>query len=245
MLDIRLELAQVNHQTCVEVLLPKLVEHCAAKAAPNELDRFLAALGQDAAPASCALLREMGVDDKDRLVVWLVAAHEERLRSSANRHLGELLGEPIVRIGRFSAVDRPGTRLALLASQVDVDYRKLLQSPLVGDGIESISKENSVLKSAAKLAVQMGMRLSPENLEKQGLLLLNSGRVKSRLTAVLQDAVRQEGLDVTVEDVVAERSAEIAAPSAPSGGEHVPDAFEQKLMEALREKARQLRGGGA
>lgn len=245
MLNIRLELARANYRACVEVLLPPLVEHCAGKAAPNELDRFLAGLGADAAPAACALLDELSADDKDRLIVWLVSAHEERLRSSANRHLTELVGAPIIRIGHFAAVDRPGSALALFAEQVDIDYPALLQSPLVGEGIDQIGEENGVLKSAAKLAVKMGMHLSSDNLEKQSVRLLNSDKVKSRLMRVMEDAVRQEGVDVAVEDVIVERSDAILLPAQLSDAAGAPpDAFGERLMAALDAKAKELRRQG-
>lgn len=241
MLDIRLEIAQVNYQKCVEVLLPQLVEHCASKESPNELDKFLAKLGPDAAPAACALLDDMSVDAKDKMVVWLVSAHEERMRNSANRHLAELLGAPIIRIGHFLAIDRPGSRLTLLAEQVNTDYPALLRSPLVEDGVDQIGSENGILKSAAKLALQMGRRMSGENLEKQGLLLLNSAKVKSKLTEVLQEAVRQAGLDVTLEDVSVERSGAILLPEQLSKDEGLlPDAFEDELLDALARRARAM-----
>lgn len=239
MLNIRLEIARVDHRRCVEVLLPLLVEHCAEKTAPNELDRFLTELGGDAVPAACALLDEMGTDEKDSLIVWLISAHERRLRGAANRHLAELFGAPIIEIGRFSALDRPGTRLALLASQVAIDYPALLRCRLVGEGVEQIGSENGILKSAAKLALQMGTYLSPESLEKQAIGILNSAKVKGRLMAVIQDALRQEGLDITVEDMLVERG-EAAAPAA--AVDAPPDAYAQKLAQALRAKAAALHG---
>lgn len=239
MLNLQLDVAHINYRACIEKLLPQLVAHCAAKSAPNELDRVLGGLGAEAVPAACALLDELSGDDKDKMVVWLISAHEERMRNSANRHLAELFGAPIVRIGHFAAVDRPGSRLALLAEQVDADYNALLRSPLVSEGIERLGGENSILKGAAKLAVQMGSHLSGEHLEKQGLLLLNAAQVKTRLLAVLQDGVRQAGLDVTLEGMTAERSAAIPPPQG--GGEPIPDAFVDRLLRELTQKAEALR----
>ena len=241
MLNIQLDVARADYRRCVEVLLPQLVEHCAAKTAPNETDRFLAGLGAEAVPAACALLDEMSADDKDRMVVWLVSAHEERMRNSANRHLAGLFGASIVRIGHFAAVDRPGSRLALLAEQVDIDYAALLRSAAVSEGIERIGSEYGILKSAAKLAVQMGTHLSGESLEKQGLMLLNSARVRQRLMDALQDAVRQAGLDVELESVTAERAAAILLPQ--SGAQPLPSAFEEQMMQRLADKAAALRNG--
>ena len=54
LLGIQLEIQGIQYEKCVEALLPQLVEHCAAKMAPNELDRFLASLGADAVPAAPA-----------------------------------------------------------------------------------------------------------------------------------------------------------------------------------------------
>lgn len=244
MLSIKLEVGQINYRKCVEAMLPPLVEHCAAKENPNELDKFLAKLGNDAAPAACAVLDGMDVDAKDKMVVWLVTAHEERMRNSANRHLAELLGGPVIRIGRFVAQDRPGSRLSLQALQVEIDYAALLASPAVADGIEQIGGEHSVLKGAAKLAVQMGSRLPPAQLEKYCATLLNSEKVKGKLMSALTEALRQTGLDVTLDDFVVESGDVIELPaSLPDPDEGmIPDAFEDELLNALAAQVRKLRG---
>ena len=239
-MDIRLEIAQLDHQACVRALLPRLVAHCAAKTQPNELDRFLAQLGPYAASAACALLDDMSADERDRMIVWLVSAHEERMRSSANRRLGALLGENVVRIGRFCALDRPGSRLTMQASDVAVDWQTLLKSPVVDEGIDRLGGENSILKGAAKLVLQMGAHLSGENLERQGILLLNTERVKRRLTEVLQDALRQEGLDVTIEALTVERSGASSLPAQAAAGT-LPSAFEDGFLNALAAQVKKQR----
>lgn len=239
-MDICLELSRIDHRKCVEALLPRLVEHCAAKSSQNGLDLSLARLGADAVPAACALLDEMDDDARSRLLVWLVSAHESRIRNAVNFHLAKLLGEPSIRVGRFRAEQRPGSRLALAASHVEIDSPALLQSPYVLEGVERLGGENSILKGAAKLALRMGSHLSNENLEKQGAMLLNAAPVKRRLITVLQDAIRQEGLAAEVDDLS-------AAPGAPfpplesGGAKPEADPFEKKLMDALAEKAHSLR----
>ena len=240
MLDIRLELSKINYRKCIEVLLPPLVEHCASKSAPNELDKFLAKLGPDAARAACAVLDGMSADDRDKMVVWLVSAHEERMRNSANRHLSELFGAPLVRIGHFAALDRPGSRLSLLATQINADYASLLQSPLVKEGVAQLGQENAILKGAAQLALQLGAYLPPESLEKYGLGLLNSEGVKQRLKGALQEGVLQAGLDAEIEDMFVEQSGAGPLPDAAGEGA-VPDSFEEELLGALSAQAEALR----
>lgn len=240
MLDIRLELSKINYRKCIEVLLPPLVEHCASKSAPNELDTFLAKLGPDAVRAACAVLDGMSVDDRDKMVVWLVSAHEERMRNSANRHLSGLFGAPLVRIGHFAALDRPGNRLSLLATQIDADYASLLHSPLVKEGVAQLGQENAILKGAAQLALQFGAYLPPESLEKYGLGLLNAEGVKQRLKGALQEGVLQAGLDAEIEDMFVEQSGTVPLPDA-AGDNAVPDSFEKELLGALSAQAEALR----
>ena len=240
MLSIRLEIEKINYPKCVEALLPPLVEHCAAKTHPNELDRFLAGLGAEAVSAACAVLDRMDTDERDQMVVWLAGSHEERMRNSANRHLSELLGGALIEIGRLIAVDRPGSRISLQAAQVRIDYPALLKSPVVRDGIDQIGNENAILKGAAKLAVQMGSRMPAQSLEKYCLSLLNAGKVKGRLMPVLADGLRQAGLDITLTDMVVESDDVIRLP------ETLPDAscsaaFEQKLMDSLAAWVRENR----
>lgn len=246
MLDIRLEIASVNYRKCIELLFPQLIEHCAGKREPNELDRYLGSLGRDAVPAAVSLLDEMSVDEKDELIVWLVAAHEERLKNAANRELANALGGDIVRIGRFAAVDRQGDKLTLMATQVAVDYPRLLDCRAVNEGVEQIGEENSILKGAAKLALSLGQHLSPENLEKQSVFLLNSAKVRQRLMTVLQEAVCNEGVNVVVENVSVERS--MTALSTLASGVGDADAYGKKLFGRLSERIAKLRAeenGGA
>ena len=240
-MDICLDIERIDHEACVRALLPRLVEHCAAKAQPNELDKFLARLGPDAAPAACALLRDMDADAKDRMIVWLIASHEERMRASANRHLARLFGAGVIQIGRLLAVDRPGSRLSLRAANVAADWAALLRSPAVGEGIDRLGSENSVLKGAARLVLQMGSHLSNESLERQGVALLRSERVKRRLIAVMQDALRQEGLAVTIADLTVEQGGALSVSAERSDEGLIPDAFEDDLMDALVAQIRKMR----
>ena len=118
MLDIRLEIGQINYRKCIEAMLPPMVEHCAAKEHPGELDSFLADLGTDAVPAAFALLDRMSTDEKDEMVIWLIMSHEERLRNAANRHLAALLGLRL-RERRAALVERHAHRQAHLSDHHD------------------------------------------------------------------------------------------------------------------------------
>lgn len=240
MLDIRLEIGQINYRRCIEAMLPPMVEHCAAKEHPGELDSFLAGLGKDAVPAACTLLERMSTDEKDGMVIWLIMSHEQRLRNAANRHLAAFLGGPLVRIGRFIALDQPGSRMTLLASQVDIDYAALLECPLVTEGVERISGDNGVLKGAAKMMLSMGRLMSPAGLEKQGLTLLGTKRIKEKLMSAITDGLRQAGLELEIADMTAQISTGAQMNDA-SVGTVIPAGFEKKLMADMTAEVEKLR----
>lgn len=241
MLDIRMKLARIDYQSSIEALLPHIVEHCGAKSAPNDLDRLLAGLGKEAVPAALSLLKELDQDQKDSMVVWLIAAHEERLRASANRRLVNLFGGPVVKIGQFGCDDLPGASLTLLASQVEIDYPALLASPVVGEGIDRLGEKSGLLKGAAKMAVRMGSLLPASTLEGQALSLLNSPSLRKQLLSVLQDGVAQAGLRVEVEEVTAEKSGAIPLPQT---GSRPAQASASALLLRLSQRAAELRRKG-
>ena len=240
MLDIRLEIGRINYRKCIEAMLPPLVEHCAAKEHPGELDSFLAGLGSDAVPAACALLDRMSTDEKDRMVIWLIMSHEQRLRNAANRHLAAYLGGELVRIGRFIALDQPGSGMTLLASQVDIDYAGLLDCPLVTEGVEHISGDNGVLKGAAKMMLSMGRLMSPAGLEKQGLTLLGTRRIKEKMMSAISDGLQQAGLDIELADMTAQISTG-AQMDETTGAAVIPADYERKLMADMTAEVNKLR----
>lgn len=237
MVSIRLEVERIDYEKSIEGLLPQIVEHYAAKSRPSELEKCIGRLGADAAPIALKLLGYLEDDAKDELVVWLISSHEERLRKEANEYLKKVFNGNVAQIGYFSAQDQPGSRLELLASDIKIDYDALFESPAVMEGVEQLGKESGILKGAAKLALQMGSRMSAESLEKQGVALLGSGRVKGKLLPAFAEALQQVGLWVAFRDMEVESGNVIALPEKLPGGAEdeglLPDSIEDALIEAL------------
>ena len=243
MISIKMELDQINYRACVEAILPQLVEHCSAKRNPNELDRFLTELGADAVPAVCSVLNEMSEAEKKRMTVWLAANHEERMRNAANRHLTELLGGPMIRVGRLIAAEQPDGSMLLEAAQVEVDYPSLLKSPFAAEGVERIGKDNGLLKGAARLAMQMGSHLPSDSLEKYCVALLNTEKIRKQLMLLFRDALAQAGLEARLRGLSVEDASVIQLPERLTrSAENRPDHFEKEWMELLLTRYRALRG---
>ena len=244
MLDIRMEIGQINYRSCVEAMLPPVVKHCASKDQPNELEQALARLGSDAVPVVHAVLDRVDTDTKDKMLISLVLAHEEQLRDALNRTIAKLLGGQDVRIGYVLAQNPPGKRITLLATQIRIDYSALLKNPQVRAGVEQLGGESAVLKTAAKFVLKIGAHMSPESLEKHGVTLLNSKRVKTQLLAELTRGLKEAGLEIQLADMVAESNTAILLPERlVPGGAALPDTFEKRLLEMLSTEARKRNMG--
>jgi hypothetical protein len=84
-------------------------------------------------------------------------------------------GEAIM-IGGIYSLDQPGPKITLLAKDVAIDYKLLVESPMM----------SGVLGGAAKIALQL---TSPETLEKTGMKLLSSDMVQPVILSVLSDSL--------------------------------------------------------
>ena len=237
MLTIRLEVERIDYENSISHLLPQVVEHCAGRNRPSEIEKFVGKLGSDAVPVVLRLLGYLKDDVKDDILVWLISAHKERLRAEANEYLSQVLHGDIVRIGYFFAQNQPGSRLVLMASDIKIDYEALLESPVVAGSVEQLGERSGFLKGAAKLALQVGSKMSGDSLEKQGAALLGSERVKERLLPALAEALQKVGLSVAFLDMEVESGNVIALPEQmPDRAKEeglIPDAFEDALIEAL------------
>ena len=235
MIDILLEIESIDYEKSMEGLLPPIVKKCRAEKAPGELEKFIAKLGEGAVPAAKKLLGYMDGNLKDQLVVWMAGRYRDTLVSSANGTLEGLFPGGAVKVGDLEAEDRPGTRISLRASGVQIDYAKLTDSPLVDAGLGQFGAGGGLLKNAAKLALQTASRSNPEALEKQGIALLGSEKIKPKVMAALSEGIGKAGLSVTVGDLVfTEGRAKTPAAAGETKDEGLlPDGLEDAVLDAL------------
>ena len=219
MLTIELEIERIDYENSVGNLLPTLVRGDTAGPEAGLAEKLLVRLGKDAVPLSKKLLSYLDVDTRDRLLIWLLQCHQRETLETLNSHLAEALGGNMVMIGGLAAEDLPGTRLKLTALQVSVDYDALLDSPAL----------SGVLPGAARLALRL---LSPQALEKQGIGLLGTEPVKTKVLSFLTDGLEQAGLILTLQDM--QISGETAIPlSDGSADAALPPELEDALLDAL------------
>ncbi|MBQ6545971.1 MAG: hypothetical protein IJL72_09545 [Lachnospiraceae bacterium] len=230
MINITLQIERIDYQKSVENLLPQLVKEAEAKKSPNGFEQFVARLGKDAVPVAKKLLRYMSDDLKDGLVVWMAESRQESIVAAVNQQLDALLGNAVMKVGALHAEDRPGTRMVLVASQVETDYAALSSSPVVESALGQLGGENSLLKGAAKFALQMVTKANPETLEKQGIALLSSDRVKPKILSALSGALGKIGLEATLGDMTVNAG---AGPAAAAIGTELPAALKDRLMDAV------------
>ena len=237
MVTIRLEIERIDYEKSIELLLPQVIDRCSKAKEPGELEKFIAKLGSDAVPVTKKLLGYLADTVKDEIIVWLADVHREKLVKASNQALEGLCAGKAICIGDLSAVDRPGPRLAIQASEVSIDYPALLKSPLMESAIDQIGADGSIKKGAARVAVDLGSRINLENLEKRAVTLLTTERVKGKLLTALSEALIKIGLVVAFRDLILWTD---AAPALYNESDTslkdeglFPDSFEDPLMDAL------------
>ena len=231
MINFTVYIEKIDYEKSIENLLPQIAAEFSAKKARGGLEQFIVRLGNDAVPVSKKLLGYMDDSLKDGLTVWMAESRQAQIVGTVNQHLNALFGESVMKIGAVTAEDRPGTKLALYVSRVDIDYAALMKSPAVSSALDQIGGNSGFLKGAAMFALQMASKASPEALEKQGIALLSSDRVKPKLLSALSGAFSRIGLTAELGDLSV-RPGEGPAPKS-SGDGSLPEALKSALMDAV------------
>ena len=232
MINIAVQIDKIDYDKSLDALLPQIAAEFAEKKPQGGVEQFVVRLGKDAVPVAKKLLRYMDDSLKDGLVVWMAESRQEEIVSGVNQHLDSLFGSSVMKVGAVIAEDRPGTKLALYASQVDIDYAALMNSPAVESALGQIGGSGGgLLKGAAKLALQMASKTNPETLEKQGIALLASDRVKPKLLSAMTGACAKIGLTATLGDLTVQSGAGPAPKSARNAG--LPEDLRNRLTDAV------------
>ena len=231
MIHISVQIEKIDYEKSIETFLPQIVAELSAKKSAGGLAQFVVRLGADAVPVAKKLLGYMDDSLKDGLVVWMTESRQTEIVAAVNQHLGSLFGKSVMKVGAVTAEDRPGTRLALCASQVEIDYGALMNSPAVDSALGQIGGGGGLLKGAAKFALQMASKANPETLEKQGTALLSSDLVKGKMTSALTGAIGKVGLAAELGDLSVQAG---AGPAAKAGGDgQLPEELKNKLADAV------------
>lgn len=224
MIKISFEVQEINYEKCFESLIPQVTEECRSKTEPDELEKLIARLGDDAVPVVEKLIGFLDTDTRDQIIVWLLEDQQDMIVSSANAAMKELLGGDAIVIGAIYALDEPGTKISLRAVQVKTDSKQLVESPAL----------TGVAGGAAKLAFRIA---KAETIEKDAVKLLSSELIKPKLISILSDSLREAGLYLTLSDIVItedsgnEKIPRMTDPEKDEG--LLPDAIEDKIIDAL------------
>ena len=224
MINISFVVQKINYEKCFENLIRQLVEECRSNTDPTEIDKLVARLGDDTVPVVEKLLGFLDADTRDDIIVWILEKQQDLIVSSANKALHDLLGGDAVVIGTIYARNHPGTKISLHAGQVKTDSKQLIDSPVL----------TGLTGGVAKLAFMLS---DAETIEKEGVKLLSSDYVKSKLISTLSDSLLKAGVYITLSDIVIkedsgkEKIERMADPEKDEG--LLPDAIEDRIIDAL------------
>ena len=232
MINIRFDVERVDYEKSIEGLMPAVQGWVSGSEKMQELEKLLNKLGKDAVPVLKKLFGYLKTDVKDEILIWLLQSHKDQLKDSANSYLEEAMKGKTMQIGSLSAENKPGAQMVLRATRVQVDYAQLLKSPLIEESAGKLG--GGLLGGAVSIAAQLGSKMSPETLEKQGIALLGNEKIKTKILSTFQDGLEKAGLYVTFRDMAVEPDVpkEKLTDSAEKHG-LIPDAFEDGLLDGL------------
>lgn len=241
MLFIKFDIEKINYEKSVEGLMSIFVKQCAEKDKGNMLERMVNKLGDRTTPVALKLLRYFDDATKDAILINLISDHQDRLSASLNKYLESVLPGNIIHIGGLAAGLNDGRELTLWASQVEVNYKELLESELVEANVDRFAQKlaekvgvgKGLFGRAAKYALKAGAKISPDDLEKQGVQLLSSETIKAKLLPILAKALQERGLAVEAMSVSFETTLETDVSA--SGLNNPPGwaGLEDPIMDAL------------
>ena len=222
MLSILFEIERIDYEKSIENLLPHIVEKCKGREKQSELYKFIAKLGPDAVPVAKKIMKYLDQTARDQIIIALIEPYCDRLVQAANDRLEKMLGGKTVVIGGFTGEDLPGSRLILGATQVEINYEALVNSPLFS---------GNILGGAVKFAIQMA---SPATIEKKAINILTSDLVKPKILSALSDALQKTGLVATLQDMTIREETDKDNPGNTKKDEGLlPDSIEDRLMDAV------------
>lgn len=220
---IRFEVQDINYEECFRNLIPQMISRTKGQPNLSEPEKLLIRLGDDAVPVLLKLLSYFDTDTRDQLFVWLLGDNQDMFISTANTEMKEMFGGDAIVIGGLYAQDLPGPGIMLYATQVDIDYKQLVASPMF----------SGVLGGAAKIALKLA---SPETVEKTGIKLLSSNLVKPVFISTLSDSLQKAGLILALGDVelMDDTGMDLPTPKTSSKEEGLlPDAIEDQILDAV------------
>lgn len=241
MLFIKFDLEKVDYEMSVEALLPIFVKKCAGKDKGNMLERMVNKLGDRTTPVALKLLQYFDDATKDAVLVNLINDHQDRLSTSLNKYLESILPGNIIHIGGLVAGLNDSRKLTLRASEVEVNYKELLQSELVVSNVDHLAQKfaekigigKGLFGRAAKFALKAGAGLSSDDLEKQGVQILSAEPIQAKLVPSLTKALQERGLAVETMSVSFETTIET---DLSHSGSDIPidwAGLEDPIMDAL------------
>ena len=209
MFFMELTIGNIDYCQSILKLLPDFIEKYKNEAGSNIIVRMVNRLGDKTVPVILNLMKFFDKQTTTALLAHLIDGHRDRLTGTINSYLDSTFQGPAVRLGGvFSAID-PDGQLILCASDVQVDYKSLVETEVVEAGIDRFGGEfmsdygvdSTLLKKGVKFIIKKGARIAPNAMEKQVLQILSSEKTKLKIIPKLTEALNNRGLIVEISDL--------------------------------------------
>lgn len=250
MINGRITITDVDYNHCFRSLFPKLIEKSQTIEKPGVAIRFLNKMGNDSMPIVLRIMDNMSGEEKEALLLAIMESNHVQINKALNKYLGgHELGNAI-QIGEIHSVKmNDGAGFSLVITNVKIDYNALMKTNLVSRNVDSYvdmvagkfgAKGAGFLKGATKLALNVGVKAAPEEMEKKAIALINREDINEKLLDVLKEGLEKIGLYLQVKDIVLMQAQEepydrniIEVVSDDDMKFRLPESVEESLLDAI------------
>lgn len=245
MIDIYFTINAIDYEATFQTVFPTVLNKCKQAESNNMLLRLLAKLDEIAEPVLQGIMRYLPQDIRDEFLCQCVNSFGPTLTEKLNAFLQtNNWGKNFV-LGAVQVTRNEG-KILLIAENVRVDYKALLETDAAQDKIEGVVANfagNGLLAKlaakAAKGALKAAGEMAPDELEKAGMILLRRPDIQEKLLNMIGGALNHRGIAVTLSEISVEQAASDMLPQV-----YVQQKFslspelEDALLSALAEYLR-------
>lgn len=251
MLRAKIKIGRIDYEKSFAELFPEVQKKLAGIESENAAVRFLRKMGNSSMTAVLGIMGFLGEREKQEILCVLANMYAGEIEGKLNEALqNDEIGK-YIRISGISIGQSTAGELEVIAEQVEIDYRGLVQNPTVqqkiGEAAGGMTRglgafQRFASNNAGPLARAAAL-VMPSEVEKIGLNILQKEENKRRIRDLAEKTLAEKGIWLTLKDMELQPVTGEAEPQRKTAPKSVfSRELEEKLMDAVVEYLKFLLG---
>ncbi len=242
-------IGKIDYEKTFRALFPILMEKLESMDDKNFAVRFLMKMGEESVTAVVGILNKM--DGKQEMFCQLINSYASEIILKINEFLQKDELGKYIQIADLTLTQN-GSDMILKVDRVDINYKELIENPSIQQKISQAAGEKTrglgilfqraAEKNTGRLASATVKMLS-NDLEKIGLLILQSEEVKRKILVTADQGMKENGIFLELVDFLIEESENIVEETSALEKKEerfVLNDLEEKVLDAVTAYLKEL-----